>query len=82
MNNVKQTVHNQIENACELLRVERDKIHGELIHRYCDDDNGNMIHCYSRAIEIARQHGENILCDIHDDYQRQIDLIDELTSKL
>lgn len=65
-------ITNQIDLIIEQLMCERDTMYAEFIKRYCDDEHGEMIHCYSTAYDRAYANGEFILCDRYAQLEKQI----------
>jgi hypothetical protein len=65
-------IQHNIDLIIEQLMCERDKIYGEFIARYCDDEHGNMIHCYSTAYDQAHANGEFTLCERYSLLEQQI----------
>jgi hypothetical protein len=65
-------ITHHIDLIIDELMTERDKMYAEFIARYCDDEHGNMIHCYSTAYDRAHANGEFTLCERYTTVEKQI----------
>lgn len=76
MNKAKELVR----QALDELHEAADKIYAEWIIRYCEDKQGNMLICYSKAEELAKEAGEIILVRQYEQLWRQIKALENVLS--
>lgn len=77
-----QNIIQAIDNEVEIIKQQMDEIWGEWIVRYCENEIGEPIRCYSEAHEAAHENGEIFLCNMWDLMQTKVDKLENVCNEL